>query len=72
MKPRQLFDRAQEEDEIGGGKRRTMKVKKYLKKNNHTKTLRKNKKILRNNKKTLRNNRKKPIRKHKKTHKSKH
>ena len=69
VKPRQLFDRAQEEDR--GGKRRTMKVKKYLKKNNHKKTLRKNKKILRNNKKTLRNNRKKTIGKHKKTHKSK-
>jgi hypothetical protein len=54
-----------------GGKRRTMKVKKYLKKNNHKKTIRKNKKTLRNNKKTIRNNRKKLIRKHKKTYKSK-
>ena len=44
-----------------GGKRRTMKAKKYLK-NNRKKTLRKN------NKKTLR----KTIRKNKKTRKSKH
>jgi hypothetical protein len=48
-----------------GGKRRTMKAKKYLK-NNRKKTLRKT--LRKNNKKTLR----KTIRKNKKTRKSKH
>jgi hypothetical protein len=53
-----------------GGKRRTMKAKKYLK-NNRKKTIKKNKKTIkkpiRKNKKTI----KKPIRKNKKTRKTK-